>query len=376
MRAQSFSDRSPTPFASLVYELCETPKISKKPLNKLNKMLKDLVRAGNCHQVMCEIKWMGKNKLDLESMFNGWSEKLVSQGSGMFNEKKKKIDSIRSELLAAGKVVDTNRRQDIDESIGDKKKDITRYDNHNCSIEKKIELLENKSSEYALLLDMDSEEFNRLREERLAIRQNKIDAAEVKYKDKRQVVQNKIEGLRHGEKEILKLASDNGFDAQRFLNDARSKKIYDKTDLGSGPTTWAGYLCSDKFVMGKFGYEMDHGRREYVELKVPNDKGRRWQEMMSDFNKATVKRGKLKSAKASLEWRFNRDVELINRSSKILSKNMIKLEIVKNNNKVSELTEMKEKNQRYIAGINRSIGELEREKALLHSGLGAERFGS
>lgn len=347
-------------FISAFNELSNADKISKKPLNYVSKIISRIEKVENSHDIISVIRGMGKDTVEIEGKIKSLIQKLEGQKSGMHEKKQAALNNISKGAMLYSSNIDyldvkkkiANLEPSFEGSMRERRvlsKKIDAAENKVVSLQKdltkmQIKLEKTGDAEFA-------EADGKLRE---SIK-TEISSTNIKIKE----LEGKINDYRNFlKKQVMELALPK---MVPHIEKAKSGGIYDPTDKGFGPTTWEQKICSDKYAMKHFGSDLDFGRRQYVEIKVPNNRGRAWQHAVREY----IKEPKLNSMKIELRD-LTKTLDNLNERFNLPQKEQLENHIKEKKHAISLLSTKLESYKKTLSSLNNEVSACEGMKEDLH----------
>lgn len=360
-------------------------RIHKGDLNILKRILSKCDKVVVGQLLMTKMESCPKDPVAFKNTFSKLFDKLEAQNSKMHDKKEEKLKNIQQKLDPVVQDIHKNEinahnakvngkitglaavLQDISSKVSQRNNEIAKLQINITNADVQINKLNNEIQTLDdKLKNTSTEDFAVMDARRLKDTEAKISKLEAIKNAEISKLNTEIAAHKNSREFLLAFAKMHGVSsAEQDLIKAESGAIYDNRDTGFGPTSWREHLGSDKYAIKHFGYDLEKGRRQYsVPIKVPNQKGKQWQELMQNVNDAPKKIKALKTEISQLNKKYSIAI------GEVLKNNLpAKKEIEQQINSIQKDIRSLEKRKEIASGkiklCHSYISKLEAEKTLL-----------
>ncbi|MGB5117098.1 MAG: hypothetical protein WBO26_09030 [Providencia rettgeri] len=362
-------------FINALNQLEKSGKVSKKPLNELNKLVGNIAKITNSTDSSEFNRLMSGGTEVFESRIDKLITKLNSQNSGMYQDKSKKLNFVKTTLLASigakEKHALETEKSNLIEKYNNTKNELNGLKNDIIKTEEKI----NKKKLEIEFLKM-SDAVSLLAEDHQGLVTEKIATAIENYNEGIKQLDTAIENNKNKSltkrNELVKKIPDIGDSLDKAIK-GEIFKVENNRFFGEIKTTWKNHLTSDSFAMKKFGVESKDGHKEFSEkTKVPNFEGRNFTENVKQYFVALDKIQELQNKKNELSTEHENKIQNYSKELNVSVQNYVQEKMNSCTTSLNKLkTELDKQNntkdmyQNQLAGLETSItSNQEQQKGL------------
>ncbi|ELY3854267.1 hypothetical protein AB6H27_17550 [Providencia huaxiensis] len=355
----------PQRFINALNKLEVSSKVSKKPLNELNKLVGNIAKITNSTDSSEFNRLMSGGTEVFESRIDKLITKLNSQNSGMLQEKSTKLNFVKTTLLASigakEKCTLETKKLNLIEKYNNTKNELNGIKNDIIKTEEKIN---KKKLEIEFLKTPDV--VSLLAEDHQGLVTEKIATAIENYNKGIKQLDTAIENNKNKSltkrNELVKKIPDIGDSLDKAIK-GEIFKVENSGFFGEIKTTWKSYLTSDSFAMKKFGFELKDGHKEFSgKTKVPNLEGRNFTENVQQYFVALDKIQELQNKKNELSTEHENKIQNYSKELNVSVQNYVQEKMNSCTTSLNKLqTELDKQNntkdmyQNQLAGLETSI---------------------